>query len=762
MDRAHMRSLQKTLDSEWNLAWDLLDSPVTLHSSLVDDLHCTYLEILCDVSLDFGKHDFEVDVGQHICDWYGKEIEPYISQRKEVPIDSISTLVQELVFLFIATFQEDSTPAWDTLLSTLKYTVALSEKLKDYPQIQHYIRRTQYHVSIAQGRLSGLNILETLHDIFPRLVPASTKDERSQGRLKKVREEIPVSIQDVGDTDPFTESCYKSIEHSKELKKEHEILQIDVNENEASFNKTFPELMQDIKELEPICQSQQNTALCTLDLKVSNFFQVVMTTTAIAAMMDFPFTFVGAITQLSAMGMMAVFYWELYHFWHHSHTPTQEVVLTSAQSTTKLPFEDSALKEKTQIHSVAKDSKGSLGTQSVIERRCKKQSATQDLKDPSFAHSAREVKGQTQSVAQNLKDPSFAQSAREGKGHTQSFAQDSKEQSFAQSATEGERKAQSDSQELKETFLEHSTMEKKCNSQCAAQVPTLPKTGQEVVVYFNSQTEAESKIQFFYLVPSPKKQYNPYDLAVVPKSKVTKDHYIFSKSAVLHVQSDGSSESISLEDWSREAKLFERLSVLPSFKNFLLRKAFFRWKENTLLLQYNSTRQLLSERLLPFDPAFKGTWIRIMRIISRISAIELFPWEPTVQYLQEFRDGLTDRALAAKPILDMCLTEVDLELVSVRRQILSNYNVWKKAVRLRTKAHSKLPIVQSKQEQAYRKQQFQKALNTTRNLGTFHTFVIELFTSHLLHLVYYNLQRFLVALKDSTLAFKMSLVIQGA
>ncbi|XP_076319694.1 dynein heavy chain domain-containing protein 1-like isoform X2 [Tachypleus tridentatus] len=592
-----------------------------------------------------------LDVGQHISDWYGKEIEPYISQRKEVPIDSINILVQELVFLFIATFQEDSTPAWDTLLSTLKYTVALSEKLKDYPQIQHYIRRTQYHVSIAQGRLLGLNILETLHDIFPQLVPASTKDERSQERLKKVREEIPVSIQDVGDTDPFTESCYKSIEHFKELK----------------------------------------------------------------------------------------------------HTPAQEANLTTAQSASKLPCEDSTLKEKSQIHSIAKDSKESLVTQSAIEGRCKKQYVAQDFKDLSFAHLAKEEKDQTQSVTQDLKDSSFAQSAKEMKGKTQSFAH---------TVTKGNKKAQSDEQKLKETSLEHSATGKKCNSYCAEQVSILPKTGQEVVVYFNSQTETESKIQFFYLVPSPKKQYNPYDLAVVPKSKITKDHYIFSKSAILHVQSDGSSESISLEDWSQEAKLFERLSVLPSFKNFLLRKAFFRWKENTLLLQYNSTRQLLSERLLPFDPAFKGTWIRIMRIISRISTIELFPWEPTVQYLKEFRNGLTDQALAAKPILDMCLTEVDLELVNIRRQTLSNFNIWKKTVRLRTKAHSKLPIVQSKQEQAYRKQQFQKALNTTQNLGCFHTFVIELFTSHLLHLVYYNLQRFLVALKDSTLAFKMPLVIQ--
>jgi hypothetical protein len=54
------------------------------------------------------------------------------------------------------------------------------------------------------------------------------------------------------------------------------------------------------------------------------------------------------------------------------------------------------------------------------------------------------------------------------------------------------------------------------------------------------------------------------------------EHYVFSTFGVLHVYPNRPAESQSLSEWQREAVLWKAVSSIPFFKNFLVRKMFYR------------------------------------------------------------------------------------------------------------------------------------------------------------------------------------------
>lgn len=65
----------------------------------------------------------------------------------------------------------------------------------------------------------------------------------------------------------------------------------------------------------------------------------------------------------------------------------------------------------------------------------------------------------------------------------------------------------------------------------------------------------------------------PYNLIVVPPSKVNPEHYIFSPFGILHVHPVEGSETMTLGTWHRNSTVWHELQRIPFFKNCLLRKA---------------------------------------------------------------------------------------------------------------------------------------------------------------------------------------------
>ena len=82
--------------------------------------------------------------------------------------------------------------------------------------------------------------------------------------------------------------------------------------------------------------------------------------------------------------------------------------------------------------------------------------------------------------------------------------------------------------------------------------------------------------KWFYSCDSLFCACRPYDLVTVPKHLVNAQHYVFSPYGVLHVHPEEGTEALSLGKWHREAVLWQLMQSIPSFRLFLVRKAFIR------------------------------------------------------------------------------------------------------------------------------------------------------------------------------------------
>ena len=62
------------------------------------------------------------------------------------------------------------------------------------------------------------------------------------------------------------------------------------------------------------------------------------------------------------------------------------------------------------------------------------------------------------------------------------------------------------------------------------------------------------------------------------------EHYVFSTFGVLHVSPDYPSESMSLAEWQCDSVLFNAISKMAFFKNYLYRKMFTRYVNSPVLI----------------------------------------------------------------------------------------------------------------------------------------------------------------------------------
>uniref|UniRef100_UPI00398EF62F dynein heavy chain domain-containing protein 1 n=1 Tax=Pristiophorus japonicus TaxID=55135 RepID=UPI00398EF62F len=151
-----------------------------------------------------------------------------------------------------------------------------------------------------------------------------------------------------------------------------------------------------------------------------------------------------------------------------------------------------------------------------------------------------------------------------------------------------------------------------------------PRTGESVVEML-AKCRHLSKTKFYYLNISPNQQFSPYDLTVVPKSRLDPEHYVFSTFGVLSTSPSLGTEVMSLGDWHREALLWRALRHIPFFKNYLLRKAFTRWYRNVKRLWVQNHQNLLHSCLLPAIPHFGAALLHISRLLQELRQVRWLP-----------------------------------------------------------------------------------------------------------------------------------------
>uniref|UniRef100_A0A8C6KV71 Si:dkey-11m19.5 n=1 Tax=Nothobranchius furzeri TaxID=105023 RepID=A0A8C6KV71_NOTFU len=136
----------------------------------------------------------------------------------------------------------------------------------------------------------------------------------------------------------------------------------------------------------------------------------------------------------------------------------------------------------------------------------------------------------------------------------------------------------------------------------------------------------------------------PYDLKVVHYSEAGSDHYIFSPNTVIHVTETGFGGTLSLSEWYRECVLWTALQEIPFIRNFRIKKAFARWKENKRMVSFQRKCKNLQDLLLVAVPQFREALHLFTRVIGELKDTHWMPLDDCKTYtIQEFKKVLMNK-----------------------------------------------------------------------------------------------------------------------
>ena len=122
-------------------------------------------------------------------------------------------------------------------------------------------------------------------------------------------------------------------------------------------------------------------------------------------------------------------------------------------------------------------------------------------------------------------------------------------------------------------------------------------------------------------------EFRPYDLVTVDNDKELDDEYFtISAQGVVQIFRDKSSrrfmqlskqrnvnptEFLSLSEWMQQTTMFNVLTSMKFFKQYLIGKVFRLWKGNVRYRMYKRTRQDLAKQLIFTRPDFLPKYMEI-------------------------------------------------------------------------------------------------------------------------------------------------------
>lgn len=106
--------------------------------------------------------------------------------------------------------------------------------------------------------------------------------------------------------------------------------------------------------------------------------------------------------------------------------------------------------------------------------------------------------------------------------------------------------------------------------------------------------------QFIYLKYSKSRNdphFSPYDLTKTAFCEAGEDYFTMSANAITHVDENGNTETLSLDDWTKEETDFSSIRRLRIFKTYLFWKPFKVWRTYVQRQRYKETAR--SVKLIP-------------------------------------------------------------------------------------------------------------------------------------------------------------------
>eukprot|EP00761_Pharyngomonas_kirbyi_P002590 gb/GECH01002594.1/.p1 GENE.gb/GECH01002594.1/~~gb/GECH01002594.1/.p1 ORF type:complete len:999 (+),score=228.83 gb/GECH01002594.1/:1-2997(+) len=302
------------------------------------------------------------------------------------------------------------------------------------------------------------------------------------------------------------------------------------------------------------------------------------------------------------------------------------------------------------------------------------------------------------------------------------------------------------------------------------------KTGEDAVAFFSRSQQ--SPVKFVYLNRADTGlKFRPYDLVVVSREETNSEYFTMSASGVVHVCPGLPTEFISLSDWMRESTLFNVLTRIGFFKNYIIGKTFKLWRKNVRFSLFCKTRNNLFSNLFLVKDTFLPTLFDVMDSCETIrnTSVFNFPQSKTYYLLESFRNEQDEILNEAKNQLDSNADSLESLLVNLCENVASRARVPDMNSSENIEAYlmgtmqgnisgnsgeSKTKSMAAKRkEHADKVKALRKAMAEAEMLGNFIRLIDYLASEALVSLVVNTLSRYFQVLSDSqkTIMFQITL-----
>ena len=110
-----------------------------------------------------------------------------------------------------------------------------------------------------------------------------------------------------------------------------------------------------------------------------------------------------------------------------------------------------------------------------------------------------------------------------------------------------------------------------------------------------------------------------------------------SPKGVVHVWPGQPSEFVDIAQWIREASIFNVLTSMNCFKNYLLHKMFYKWRARMRDRVYRTLRQQLKKSLFLARPSFCKAVLEVQRQMCEIQETPLLDASAGVKHVFSMR-----------------------------------------------------------------------------------------------------------------------------
>ena len=222
-----------------------------------------------------------------------------------------------------------------------------------------------------------------------------------------------------------------------------------------------------------------------------------------------------------------------------------------------------------------------------------------------------------------------------------------------------------------------------------------------------------------YLNRRESQSFNYYNLVVVDKRHLNPEHFIVSKSGIVHVKPSGIQEHLSPREWYREATLHRALSRIPFVRTFLARKALIQWRQSIQNGRINRSTQQLNERMLMTQPLLATTALELKKLLQMLHGWKFISIDVDYCYSIDELEDVIDKSLAeCKKRMSRVLFDIQ-HVLGKTRQKAYQWLQELEDVRRNLPLISGLPLSVEKQQRQDLEREICKARSQLMSLGRF-------------------------------------------